>query len=153
MLISIDPESFQATLSQYEANLAKDQAQAKFAREQALRYKGLLSEGIVTHDQYDLLLTNAESFAASVAAVRAAIKSARNQRGYCFIRSPISGRTGTIALQPGNLVKANYLPIVTVNQVTPILTSQLLTLYITPVVYYYMDVLLTKVRPRKTQSN
>ena len=30
-----------------------------------------------------------------------------------------------------------------------LLTSQLLTLYITPVVYYYMDVLLTKVRPRK----
>ena len=31
-----------------------------------------------------------------------------------------------------------------------LLTSQLLTLYITPVVYYYMDVLLHKVRPRKT---
>jgi HAE1 family hydrophobic/amphiphilic exporter-1 len=30
-----------------------------------------------------------------------------------------------------------------------LLTSQLLTLYITPVVYYYMDVILTKVRPRK----
>jgi HAE1 family hydrophobic/amphiphilic exporter-1 len=30
-----------------------------------------------------------------------------------------------------------------------LLTSQLLTLYITPVVYYYMDVLLTRVRPRK----
>ncbi len=34
-----------------------------------------------------------------------------------------------------------------------LLTSQLLTLYITPVVYYYMDVLLTKVRPRKAQLN
>ena len=31
-----------------------------------------------------------------------------------------------------------------------LLTSQLLTLYITPVVYYYMDLLLTRVRPRKT---
>ncbi|RII26330.1 MAG: acriflavine resistance protein B [Geobacter sp.] len=31
-----------------------------------------------------------------------------------------------------------------------LLTSQLLTLYITPVVYYYMDRLLHKVRPRKT---
>jgi hydrophobic/amphiphilic exporter-1 (mainly G- bacteria), HAE1 family len=30
-----------------------------------------------------------------------------------------------------------------------LLTSQLLTLYITPVVYYYMDELLTRVRPRK----
>jgi HAE1 family hydrophobic/amphiphilic exporter-1 len=31
-----------------------------------------------------------------------------------------------------------------------LLTSQLLTLYITPVVYYYMDRLLHKIRPRKT---
>jgi HAE1 family hydrophobic/amphiphilic exporter-1 len=30
-----------------------------------------------------------------------------------------------------------------------LLTSQLLTLYITPVVYYYMDLLLNKIRPRK----
>ncbi len=30
-----------------------------------------------------------------------------------------------------------------------LLSSQLLTLYITPVVYYYMDVLMTRVRPRK----
>lgn len=120
LLISIDPEPFRATLSQYEATLAKNQAQEKFAREQALRYKGLLSEGIVTRDQYDLLAANAESFAASVTADRAAIKSARIQLGYCSIRSPISGRTGTIAIQPGNLVKANDLPIVTVNQLTPI---------------------------------
>jgi hydrophobic/amphiphilic exporter-1 (mainly G- bacteria), HAE1 family len=31
-----------------------------------------------------------------------------------------------------------------------LLTSQLLTLYITPVVYYYMDELLTRVRPRRS---
>jgi HAE1 family hydrophobic/amphiphilic exporter-1 len=30
-----------------------------------------------------------------------------------------------------------------------LLTSQVLTLYITPVVYYYMDELLTRIRPRK----
>lgn len=120
LLISIDPEPFQATLHQFEAALAKDQAQAKFAREQSERYAGLLKEGIVTHDQYDLLRSNAESLAATLVADRAAIKNAKIQLGYCSIRSPISGRTGTIALQPGNLVKANDLPIVTVNQLTPI---------------------------------
>lgn len=120
LLISIDPEPFQATLSQYEATLAKDQAQARFASEQASRYEGLLREGIVTHDQYDLLKSNAESLAATLAADRAAIKNARIQLGYCSIRSPISGRTGAIALQAGNLVKANDLPIVTVNQISPI---------------------------------
>ncbi|MHB8120774.1 MAG: efflux RND transporter periplasmic adaptor subunit [Desulfuromonadaceae bacterium] len=123
LLISIDPEPFQATVNQLEAVLAKDQAQARFAREQAARYAGLLKEGIVTRDQYDLLRANAESLAATLVADRAAIKNARIQLGYCSIRSPISGRTGTIALHPGNLVKANDLPIVTVNQITPIYTT------------------------------
>ena len=120
LLISIDPEPFQAALGQFEASLTKDQAQAKFAVEQAKRYEGLLKDGIVTHDQYDQLRANAESAAATVVADRAAVRNARIQLGYCSIRSPISGRTGTIALQPGNLVKANDLAIVTVNQVTPI---------------------------------
>jgi membrane fusion protein, multidrug efflux system len=120
LLISIDPEPFQATLSQYEAALAKDQAQAKFAREQANRYEGLLKDGIVTRDQFESLQSNAESLAATLVADRAAVKNARIQLGYCSIRSPISGRTGTVALQPGNLVKANDLPIVTINQLTPI---------------------------------
>jgi multidrug efflux system membrane fusion protein len=120
LLVSIDPEPFQATLSQYEATLARNQAQAKFARDQANRYEGLLKDGIVTRDQHELLQSNADSLAATLVADRAAIKNARIQLGYCSIRSPISGRTGTVALQPGNLVKANDLPIVTINQVSPI---------------------------------
>lgn len=120
LLISIDPEPFRSTLSQFEATLAKDQAQAKFAREQAERYAGLLKEGIVTRDQHELLQANAKSLAATIAADRAAINSAKIQLSYCSIRSPISGRTGTIALQPGNLVKANDVAIVTINQLTPI---------------------------------
>jgi multidrug efflux system membrane fusion protein len=120
LLISLEPETFLAVLSQCEAALAKDQSQVKFAREQANRYEGLVKEGIVTRDQYDLLRTTAESFTANVAADRAAIKSARIQLSYCSIRSPVSGRTGTIAQQSGNLVKANDLPIVTVNQLSPI---------------------------------
>jgi multidrug efflux system membrane fusion protein len=66
------------------------------------------------------LKANAESLAAAVVADRAAVKNARIQLGYCSIRSPISGRTGTIAMQPGNLVKSNDLPIVTINQLSPI---------------------------------
>jgi multidrug efflux system membrane fusion protein len=120
LLVSIDPETFQSTVNQYEAALAKDLSQAKFAQEQARRYEGLLKEGIVTRDQYDLLLSNSESLAAAVASDRAAIRNAKIQLGYCSIRSPISGRTGTVALQAGNLVKANDLTIVTVNQLSPI---------------------------------
>jgi multidrug efflux system membrane fusion protein len=120
LLISIDPAPFLATLHQYEAALARNRAQEKFAREQAARYEGLLQEGIVTKDQVDLLRTTAEALSAAVTADLAAIKSAKIQLDYCSIRSPISGRTGALALHAGNLTKANDVPIVTINQVTPI---------------------------------
>ena len=123
LLATIDPQPFLATLRQAEALLAKSQAQARFAADQARRYEGLLKEGIVTHDQYDQLRANAESLAAAVAADRAAVVNARIQLEYCSIRSPISGRTGAVVLQAGNLVKANEPTIVTVNQISPIYVS------------------------------
>ncbi len=119
LLVTIDPEPFQAMLRQAEAALAKSQAQARFAADQVKRYAGLLKEGIVTHDQYDQLQANAESLAAAVAADRAAVANAKIQLGYCTIRSPISGRTGTVSLHAGNLVKANEQTILMVNQLSP----------------------------------
>ena len=120
LLISIDPAPFLATLGQYEAALAKNRAQEKFARDQAARYAGLLKEGIVAQDQYDQFRTNAESLAAAVNSDLAAIKSAKIQLSYSTIRSPISGRTGTLTLDSGNLIKANDNPIVTIHQICPI---------------------------------
>ncbi len=119
LLISIDSEPFQAVLRQAEATLARSQAQARFAADQARRYEGLVKEGIVTHDQYDQLRANAESLSAGVAADRAAVANAGIQLGYCSIRSPITGRAGTVSLHAGNLVKANDQTILTVNQITP----------------------------------
>jgi membrane fusion protein, multidrug efflux system len=120
LLITLDPESYEAALHQSEAALAKDLAQAKFIREQADRYELMLKDGIVTRDQYDQFRANADSAAATVASDRAAIRNAKIQLSYCYIRSPISGRTGNLALQPGNLVKANDISLVTINQLQPI---------------------------------
>lgn len=119
LLVSIDAEPFQAALRQAEATLTKSQAQARFAADQARRYEGLVREGIVTRDQYEQLQASADSLAAAVAADRAAVVNARIQLGYCSIRSPIAGRTGTVALHAGNLVKANEQAILTVNQISP----------------------------------
>jgi len=123
LLVSIEAEPFLAVLRQAEANLAKSQAQARFAADQARRYEGLVREGIVTRDQYDQLRASAESLSAAVAADRAALANARIQLDYCSIRSPIAGRTGTVALHAGNLVKANEQAILTVNQISPAAVS------------------------------
>ena len=124
LLFTLDARPYEAALKQAEAVLSKDQAQAKFAREQAQRYAGLLRDGIVTQDQYDQLRASSDALEAVIAADRAAVENARVQLSYCFIRSPIDGRTGTIQVQAGNLVKANDVPVlVTINQITPVFVS------------------------------
>jgi membrane fusion protein, multidrug efflux system len=121
LLFTIDPRPFESALKQAEALLARDAALARNAQEQARRYGSLLKDGIVTQEQYDQYRTSADSYEASIAADRASIENAKIQLGYCYIRSPITGRTGNLAVNVGNMVKANDLPVlVTINQISPI---------------------------------
>ena len=147
-LFEIDPRPYQETIRMIEANLARDtalerQAQAnlrrdiaqeKFYREQARRYNDLMKEGVFSREQGDQAATTADAQAAAVAADQAAIESARSSMkadqaaldnaklmlSYCYIDSPIAGRTGSISVKEGNLVKATDIELVTIMQVEPI---------------------------------
>jgi membrane fusion protein, multidrug efflux system len=55
-----------------------------------------------------------------VRADQAAVENAKIQLGYCSVFSPIDGRTGTLIVHPGNVVKANDTALVVVNQVSPL---------------------------------
>ena len=120
MLFSIDPRPFQAALHQSEANLARDQAQAQYARTEAKRYTELQKEGIVSQIQYEQFTSNSQALDAAVRADQAAVENARIKLSYCSIYSPINGRTGSLLVHPGNLVKTNDTSLVVINQVTPI---------------------------------
>jgi membrane fusion protein, multidrug efflux system len=121
LLFTIDPRPLETAFRQAEAILARDLAQTRNALEQATRYAALLKDGIVTQEQYDQLRTAAEAYSATVAADRAAVENARIQLGYCTIRSPLTGRTGNLALHAGNVVRANEEPaLVTINQINPV---------------------------------
>jgi multidrug efflux system membrane fusion protein len=120
LLFNIDARPFEAHLQQAEANLARDEAQAKNARAQALRNKNLFDAGIVSKDQYDQFATSADALDASVRADQAAMADAKLQLGYCTIRSPIDGRTGSLLVHPGNLVKSNDTSLLVINQIHPI---------------------------------
>jgi multidrug efflux system membrane fusion protein len=122
-LFLIDPRPYEAALKQAEANLARDTAQAKNAEMEARRYTGLLKEGVISQEQYDERQTNADALDATVRADTAAVDNARLQLEYCSIRSPIDGRTGDLKVDQGNVVKANDIPLVVVNQITPIYVS------------------------------
>jgi multidrug efflux system membrane fusion protein len=120
-LFTIDPRPYEAALKQAEANLAKDMAQLENARKEASRYEELAKKGYVAQEQYDQIRTNAAAFEATVDAHKALVENARLQLRYCYIYSPINGRTGNLIVNEGNLVKANAdTPMVTINQIQPI---------------------------------
>ena len=119
-LFTINPQTLQAELQRAEGNLARDSAQAANAITKAGRYKKLLDEGVVARELYDELQAEARSSSASVAADRAAVQAARVQLRFTSINAPISGRTGSLLVYPGNVVEANKGALVTLNQISPI---------------------------------
>jgi len=121
LLFTLDKQPFQSALAQAQATLAKDKAQALNSAAQQQRYLKLLAAGIASKEQTDQMEAQADADRALVNADTAAVETARLQLQYCTITAPISGRTGALQVYPGNLVKANDVPVlVVINQVTPI---------------------------------
>jgi membrane fusion protein, multidrug efflux system len=121
LLFSIERPPFEAALRQAEGALAKDEAQALNTRLDAERYQGLGREGVASKQQVDAAVAASSAMQATVAADKAAVETAKINLQYTSIYSPIAGRTGSIGVKVGNLVKANDVPIlVTINQIEPI---------------------------------
>ncbi len=80
-----------------------------------------MKKGYVAQEQYDQIRTNAAAFEATVNADKAVVENARLQLKYCYIYSPITGRTGNLIANEGNLIKANAdTSMVVINQIQPI---------------------------------
>lgn len=120
LLFTLDQRQLKADLARVEGNLSRDEAQAKNARVQAQRYAALLKEGVVAQQQYDQFVSTADALDATVVADRAAVEYARLQLQYTRITAPITGRTGNLDVNRGNIVKANDINMVTINQVSPV---------------------------------
>jgi multidrug efflux system membrane fusion protein len=121
LLITLDKEPLVAMLTQSEAALARDKAQAELNQADLERSNKLYKEGIISREQYDQALATSSAAQATVHVDEAAIQTAKIQLSYCSIYAPISGVTGAQLVYPGATVKSNDLPIlVVINQVSPI---------------------------------
>lgn len=148
LLFSIDSRTFESDLKRAEANLAKnlaaskqaqanearDAAEAKNAELEARRYERLIGQGIISQEEYDRARTRCEALRATldashaarenieeaIRADRAAVENAKIQLEYCSIRSTIDGRTGTLLVHEGNLLRANDTVLVVINQIAPL---------------------------------
>jgi membrane fusion protein, multidrug efflux system len=148
LLFEIDRRPYEQALRQAEANfnrdiaqekqaqatLARDVAQAKNAESQAARYNKLAAEGVVSKEQNEQMRTSfqsmdestradqaaLESSRAAAAADKAMVETAKLNLEYCRIIAPIDGRTGSLQVKTGTLIKAQAdTPMVTINQIFP----------------------------------
>lgn len=123
VMFQLDSRAAQALVEQATATLARDEAQLANAQRDVGRYKSLVSKDFVSRQQFDTSTTTANALQATVQADRAQFENAKVLLSYYTIVAPLDGRVGMIAIKRGNSIKANDLPLATLNQIEPIYVS------------------------------
>jgi multidrug efflux system membrane fusion protein len=123
LLFEIDSRPMQAALAQAEALLARDRANQRDAESTARRYAALVKKEYVTQQQAENAEAQALALKAALAADEAAVQNAKLNLAYAQIRAPVSGRTGSVLMHAGNLLKANDDKLVVIDQLQPIYVS------------------------------
>ncbi|MGD0466456.1 MAG: efflux RND transporter periplasmic adaptor subunit [Gammaproteobacteria bacterium] len=121
LLFEIDPCPLQALYNQAVANLSRDQAELENAKLQLQKSETLHVNKFVSDQDYQQAIANFNAATAVVQASMAALDAAGVQLRFTKIYSPITGVTGQILVNPGNLIKtAAGTGLVSINQINPI---------------------------------
>jgi multidrug efflux system membrane fusion protein len=124
LLFTLDDRALRAQLAQSEATLERDRASLQRAKLEVKRQSGLANRGVASAQKFEDVETSLAVLEATVRANEAAVENARVNLDYASIVAPIDGRTGSVTLKKGNLVKATELssqiPLVTISQLRPI---------------------------------
>ncbi|MCW8307350.1 efflux RND transporter periplasmic adaptor subunit [Acidiphilium sp. PA] len=120
-IAEIDPAPYQATLDQAKAKLAQDKASLLNAALQARQYASLVAQNYTSKQQAATANATAAEDRALVKQDQAAIETDLINLGYTKIRAPISGLTGILQVNAGNIVNPNLANgIVVINTLQPI---------------------------------
>lgn len=103
-LYTIEPETYQATVRQREADLQSARADAELAQTNADRYQRLLKQNSVSVQQRDQAQADLKVARASVAQAQASLDSARIDLDYTDVEAPVSGMISLSEVNVGNLV-------------------------------------------------
>jgi multidrug efflux system membrane fusion protein len=120
LLFEIDPRPFEAALRKAEAIVTQDMARLENAKAEAERIAKLHESGLSSNNDHDIARTSARALEAAIKADKAAVETAKLELEYCTIRAPNDGRTGSLKVHEGNVVKAKETSLVTINQIAPI---------------------------------
>ncbi len=104
LLYTIEPEPFEAALSQAEGNLEKARGQKAFAEQQLVRADQLLKTQTGTQATRDQRQAEDLTASGDVLIAEAGVQTAKINLSYTKITSPISGLIGRTAVSKGNVV-------------------------------------------------
>jgi multidrug efflux system membrane fusion protein len=120
-LFAVDPQPFVLRLQRAASDVARDEAQLRNAELEAKRYAQLFQRNVIAAQQYEQRVMALGVLRATLQSDRAALGNARLDLGYTRIDAPISGRTGSVQVTAGNLIKANAdRPLTTIRELSPI---------------------------------
>ncbi|MBV8971774.1 MAG: efflux RND transporter periplasmic adaptor subunit [Sphingomonadaceae bacterium] len=121
-LFRLDDRAVRAQMAQNHAAMASAVAVQAQAAADLRRSQALVANGFVSKATIEVKQAAADTARANIDAARATIVAAETQLSYLTVRAPVGGRTGEINYKVGATVRtADALPLVTVNQLQPIL--------------------------------
>lgn len=121
LLAEIDPRPFQAQLTQYEGQMARDQALLANARIDLERYRVLLAQDSIAKQQVDTQEALVRQYEGVVKLDQGLIDNAKLQLVYARVTAPIAGRLGLRQVDAGNIVRAGDANgLVVITQLQPI---------------------------------
>jgi membrane fusion protein, multidrug efflux system len=124
VLFTIDPRPFELAVRQAEVQLARDTAQWRTADAQLTRSTEMLAKGLVAPATHDATAATANALKGAIAADQVEIDNAKLQLTYTKITAPVSGRTGALLVNEGQLVRTgDQTPLVVINQLAPVYVS------------------------------
>uniref|UniRef100_UPI0033410F93 efflux RND transporter periplasmic adaptor subunit n=1 Tax=Castellaniella defragrans TaxID=75697 RepID=UPI0033410F93 len=124
LIAQLDDRVQKAQLDQALAQQTRDRASLDYAQRDLRRYEALVKRDAVTQQILDAQRAEVAQLQAALLADAAQVAAAHTQLSYTRITAPISGRTGALLIDPGNIVRAGSdQGVVVINQIDPIAVS------------------------------
>ncbi|MFA6038281.1 MAG: efflux RND transporter periplasmic adaptor subunit [Legionellales bacterium] len=120
VLFVIEPDQYQATVLQKEADLAAAQATLTERSLNIERFKTLYDKRVVAKASLDQAQSNYSNALANVEAAKAALKNAQLDLGYTTITAPLTGRISVTTFSPGDYLSPSTSTLATIVQLDPI---------------------------------
>lgn len=121
LLFVIDNTTYQAQVRQAQAALSSAKAQLNTSKLTYENSKKLFEKNVIGSYELQTAQNTYENARATVAQAQAALSSAKDMLGFCYVKSPANGVIGSLPYKVGALVSASSVdPLTTVSDVATV---------------------------------